>query len=932
MATPRDPGRTLYGRDDDLAVIGAFVDAAADSQGGVLTVIGDAGVGKSALLHAGAARAVDAGVRVLRAAGAEFEGDLRFAGLHQLLHPLLDRLTDLPGRHRDALTVALGFASGRAPARHTVTGATTALLRHASRTRPLLLAIDDLPVLDQASAEVLRSLDLAGTRIAMLTATRNDHGAWRGSAATRVHELGPLDHRSAVALLTDRFPALSPAVRGRLLAEARGNPLSLRELPAALDAAQRSGSAPLPHVLPLGRRLRAIFAARVADLPPAGLRLLLLAVLDGTGDLRALCSLLPDHVMTTALRDAREAGLIDLDRARTRLTFRHPLIRSAVVELSTAGEQRRAHEALARRIDGDEERRTWHLADAAVERDEHVADLLERLARRARGRGDVAGAVAALTRAATLSPDGRDRSRRAAAAAYLGTDTTGNLLDVPRLLEECRTPDDADATSLTTALAAAHHLLLSGNGDVDSAYRLLIKAVDAEPNQADTAHDVLREALYTLVWVGFYGARAELWEPLERVVARLSPTLHIPESLSLMTSCFGDPVHAALPDLARLDDAVGGLADADPVEVIRIGMAGKHVGRLKNCRPALQRLLEEGREGEHLTLTIHAMSLLSRHCYESGEWDRLAHLSEEGLRLSDRHGYRLLAQTFLHRQALLAATRGDTDRAEELADEITRFAAPRRVRLLLTLAAEIRTRAALARGEYEQAFRQATSVGPAGVLPHYQAPVLWLIPDLVEAAVLSGRHAEARAHVAALLRARVPAISDRSALVTRGAAAMVADDDRFVARFERALALPDAGTWPFDLARIRLFYGERLRRAKATQAAREQLDAALTTFTRLGAAPWAERARGELRASGLAAGQAGASPDIRLSPQQYEIARLAAAGLTNKQIAQRLHLSPRTVGTHLYQVFPKLDITSRAALRDALGKTAEPARIEPQEP
>ncbi|MFE4996467.1 AAA family ATPase [Streptomyces mirabilis] len=919
----------LYGRDHDLAVIAAFVDGAAEKGGGSLLVTGDAGVGKSALLHAAAARAVDGGVRVLRAAGAEFEGDLRFAGLHQILHPLLDGLADLSEQHRNALTVALGLASGQAPAQHAVTGATMALLRHASQARPLLLAIDDLPWLDRGSATVLRSLDLAATRIGMLAVTRDDHSARRGSGVTRVHELAPLDDQSAAALLTDRFPALPPEVRRRLLAEALGNPLTLQELPAALDAAQRSGSAPLPHVLPLSRRLQAVFTSRVAELPPSSQHLLLLAVLDGTGDLSTLRSLLPDHVVTEALRDAQEAGLIDLDRAMTRLDFRHPLIRSAVVELSTAGEQRRAHEVLARRPDGDEERRTWHLAHAAVEPDEQVAELLEQLARRARGRGDVVGAVAAFTRAAALSPDRRDRSRRAAAAAYLGTDATGNLLDVPRLLEACRPTHDADATSLTTTLATAHHLLLSGIGDVDSAYRLLIKAVDTGLSQADTPRDVLQEGLYTLAWISFFGARAELREPLERAVTRLTP--RAPESLALLLSCLGDPVHTSLPDLCRLDDAVGGIAAADPVEVVRIGMAGQYVGRLKTCRPALQRLLEEGREAEHVTLTIHAMNLLSRHCYESGEWDQLAHLSEEGLRLSRRHGYHLLAQTFLHHQALLAATRGDAARAEDLAHEITRFAAPRRIQLLLTLAAEIRTRAALGRGDYEAAFLQATSVSPAGVLPHFQGPTLWLIPDLVESAILSGRHTEAEAHVAALRRAQVPAISNRLALVTHGAAAMTADDDRFVAQFERALAQLGADTWPFDLARIRLFYGERLRRAKATQAARDQLNAALTTFTQLGASPWADRARSELRASGLAAVQAGASPDTRLSPQQDEIARLAAAGMTNKQIGQRLHLSPRTVGSHLYQVFPKLGITSRAALRDALQEASKPADAGPMD-
>ncbi|MFJ6569063.1 AAA family ATPase [Streptomyces sp. NPDC091292] len=919
VVPPAEPRRTLYGRDRDLAVVGAFIDSAATRGGGALLITGDAGVGKSALLRAAAERAGGGGVRVLRAAGAEFEGDLRFAGLHQILHPLLDGLADLPDHHRKALTVALGFASGQTPPQPSVTDATMALLRRASQARPLLLAIDDLPWLDQGSALVLRSLDLAETRIGLLAVTRDDHRAPRGSGDPRVHELAPLDDESAGQLLTDRFPALCPSVRRRLLAEALGNPLTLQELPAALDAAQRSGSVPLPHVLPLSRRLQAIFTSRVADLPPAGQHLLLLAVLDGTGELSALRSLLPDQVLAEALQRAQGTGLIDLDRTKTRLTFRHPLIRSAVMELSTAGEQRRAHEALARRPDVGEERRTWHLAHAAVEPDERVAGLLEQLARRSRGRGDIAGAVAALTRAAALSPDRRDRSRRAAAAAYFGTDATGNLLDVPRLLEAAWTTHDADATPLTTALAVAHHLLFSGNGDIDSAYGLLIKAVDTGLSQADTPSDTIEEGLYTLLWITYFGARADLREPLERAVTRLTP--RVPEPLALLMSCLGDPVHTALPDLRRLDDAVGGLAAADPVEVIRTAMAGQYVGRLKNCRPALRRLLREGRESEHVTLTIHAANLLSRHCYETGEWDEHARLSEEGLRLSRRHGYHLLAQTFLHHQALLAATRGDFGRAEALADEITRFAAPRRIQLLHTLAAEIRTRAALGRGDYEAAFLQATSVSPAGVLPHFQAPALWLIPDLVESAVLSGRQAEAEAHIAALHRAQVPALSGRLALLTHGAAAMTAADDRSVAEFDHALSLPDADAWPFDLARIQLFHGERLRRAKATQAAREQLNSAHATFTRLGASPWAERARSELRASGLAAVQAGASPDARLSPQQYEIARLAAAGMTNKQIGQRLHLSPRTVGSHLYQVFPKLGITSRAALRDALRKT-----------
>ncbi|MGW2153960.1 helix-turn-helix transcriptional regulator [Nonomuraea sp. NPDC001699] len=897
----------LHGRDRDLAAIGGFVEAAANRRGRSLMITGEPGVGKSAVLHAAATQAADSGFRVLRASGTSFEGDLPFAGLHQLLHPLLDELTRLPERHQVALTTALGLASGPAPQQRTVADATLVMLRHASRPRPLLLAIDDLPWLDSGSALVLRSLDLAGTRIGMLAVTRDAHR----TRAPRVHDLAPLDDRSASALLTDRFPDLPSPVRRRLLAEARGNPLILRELPTTLDADQLSGSAPLPRFLPLSQRLQAIFASRVADLTQTSRQMLLLAVLDGSREIAAFQSLLPGRVVAEALREAREAGLIDLDRATMRLTFRHPLIRSAVLDLSTAAEQRKVHEMLAARPDGDEDRRILHLAEAAIEPDEHVAYLLERLAHRTRERGDLAGAVAALTRAATLSPDRRDRSRRAAEAAYLGTDATGNLRDAPRLLEHLPATG-TDAASLMTAIATAQHLFFSGTGDVDGAHRPLAKAVDAGLIQPEIPREILHEGLYTLTWISGFGARPDLWTPLRLAVTQLAPP--VPDSLSLLISCFADP---APHDLSRLDDAITRLAAAGPVEVIRIGMAAQYVGRLEECRAALLRLLEERHADDHVTLSIHAMNLLSRHCYESGAWDQAAHLSEDGLRLSRRHGYHLLAQLFLHRQGMLAAVHGDTDQAGELADEITRFAAPRRLQLLRVLAAEVRTRAALVRGEYEAAFLHATSIAPAGALPRLQGPALCLVPDLVEAAVRSGHPTEAKAHVAALHQAHTAELSPRLALVTHGATAMISADDHF----EQALTLPEAAAWPFDLARIRLFYGERLRRAKATQSARDHLTAALATFTRLNAAPWAERARSELRATGFPTASTG---DTRLSPQQHEIATLAAAGMTNKQIAQRLNLSPRTVSTHLYQVFPKLGITSRASLRDALQHPENP--------
>jgi len=889
------------------------VNGAPDS-GGALLVVGAAGIGRSTVLRVAAERATARGAMVLRAAGVEQESELPFAGLHQVLHPVLDALPRLAERHRTVLSVALGMADGAAPPPSLVSEATRALCRQAAGTRPLLLVIDDFSWLDAHSGTVLASLPLARSRLGILAAARHDAGPAHRRGGMRVHRLEPLDDDAATALLADRFPDLSAPVRQRVLAEACGNPLALVELPSALRPAQRSGRFPLPELLPLTRRLQTAFGSRVVRLPPSARRLLLIAALDGAGELGTM---LPPPGATTAkdLRLAEEAGLIRVANAGTRLVFQHPLTRSAVGELSTAAERRRAHQALADRPATDPGRRAWHLAHASVGPDGRIAELLEQVARQARRRGDTADAVAALTRAATLSPDDRDRGRRLAAAAYLGAEVTGDLLDVPRLLEHAQ--PGPEKPPLSAVLAAAHHLVLSGDGEVDTAHGMLMAAVDGELESSAGPSDVLFDALYAVVWICFFAGRAELWQPLERAVRRLGPGA--PPSLALLISCFADPVGKALPALPRLDDAVDTLASGlDPLEVIRIGTASLYVGRLAGCRPALQAVLRDGRDGRNITLAIQAMSLLSRHCYESGEWADLARLSDEGLRLSGQHGYRLLRPTFLHRQALLAATRGDVGRAERLADEITRFAASRRIRVLLLLAAEVRTRAALAREEFEEAYLQATSVSGEGVLAAYEGTALWMILDLVEATVRTGRHSEAEAQVAALRRARLPEISDRLALMTAGAAAFAAGDETFVGLFEHALAMADAGSWPFEYARIQLFYGERLRRVKAQHLGRGQLAAALETFRQLGAEPWAERASSELRASGLPDARPPAAVGARLSPQQQEIATLAASGLTNKQIAERLHLSPRTVGTHLYQIFPKLGVTSRAALRDAL--------------
>jgi ATP/maltotriose-dependent transcriptional regulator MalT len=353
--------------------------------------------------------------------------------------------------------------------------------------------------------------------------------------------------------------------------------------------------------------------------------------------------------------------------------------------------------------------------------------------------------------------------------------------------------------------------------------------------------------------------------------------------------------------------------------VARVGLACLFVDRLTGCRSALWRILRAGRDGGAVTLSLHALSLLGLDHFMTGEWDAAQALAEEHVSLCRTHNYRLLELVGgVYLQAMLAAARGDDATARTLTGQMTGWAVPRRAGLIVRLAAQARTLSALTRGDFEAAYQSATTITPAGQLADHVPHALWLTLDLTDAAVRTGRHAEAVAHVAAVRQAGAAAFSPRQGLTTGGAAAIAAPHHEAVALFEQALSVAGADRWPFDRARIQLAFGERLRRTKATTDARADLTAALDTFQRLGAAPWTARAGGELRATGLTIGHLPDAGPGSLTPQQLQIATLAAAGLTNKQIGERLYLSPRTVATHLHQLFPKLGVTTRAALRDAL--------------
>ncbi len=641
----------FVGRDRDLSLLRTFMAAAED--GGALLLTGDAGVGKTALINELAAEARRRGVRVLRAAGTEFEAALSFAGLSQLLGPVLGRLNDLDEIDRRALRVSLGLIDGSASEEVAVAIATLRLLTAVAPAEPVLAVLDDVNWLDRASASVLAHVArrVGGTRIALIATMRTGERTPFERGGLDTYELEALSDAEAGALLQARFPSLTVQTRGRLLAEARGNPLALLELPIA-SIKRGATSGVLPRVLPLTERLERLFASRIDHLPASTRDVLLLAVLDGTGDLVVLG---PDGGGLEALAPAERARVAYVDDTTGRLAFHHPLVRSAIIERSTSAERRQAHQVLAGRRRDDPERLAWHLAEAAVEPDERVAALLQQVAHQHLRRGDAVAAIAELLRSAQLSPSGERRGVRLAEAAYLGATVNGDLAQVPQLLEQAR-GSDFDAGALAGAVAGAYYLL-NGDGEIDLAHRLLVGAIQNVPDFSDARNKQLHEALYNLLGVCFFGGRPELFAPLDAALARLDP--RPPELLEIVVRTFGDPVRGDAATFARLDRQIERLrTEPTPARAVRVARAAAYVDRLPGCRPALRRIVDMGRDGHAITAAIEALFLLGTDAYFSGQWQKLEALVGEGLPLCDEYGYRVLSWPGVFLRALVAAALG----------------------------------------------------------------------------------------------------------------------------------------------------------------------------------------------------------------------------------------------------------------------------------
>ncbi|MFF3672006.1 helix-turn-helix transcriptional regulator [Microtetraspora malaysiensis] len=914
----------LFGRHAELEQLSGFLDAAR-RHGDARLMWGDPGIGKSALLAAAAELAVTAGMRVLRASGSEFGADVSYSCLNQLFLPVEADIRRLPPELREALSVALGFGAGAPTDALLVCNAALLLVKGVAAEAPLALLVDDVQWIDRASAVVLGFVArrLQGIRAALLISART--GAVSSSAPRGLTEMvvQPLDRAAAGQLVDVHFPDMPVRIRKRLLDLAQGNPLALTELPSTLLGAPHPAVAH-SEVVPLSDRLQAMFAARIADLPESTRRMLLLATFEGTGDVRVLRAALADEAGLADLAPAERAQLVRVDDATARIAFRHPLIRSAIVAGSTHEERRTAHVALAGALTGDQERRAWHLAAAAVGPDETVAALLEDSAHRIMLRGDAFAAVAALIRAAELSVTSADRGRRLSEAAYIGAEASGAIDDAKTLLTDARRAAPDSTGSLHAANAAAF-LMLNGDGDLATAHQLLVGAIETAEHGYRAEDPALIEAMHTLMLLSWYGSAPEYWEPFYRALERLEP--RPPDVLSLASRTFPDPVRTGAAALANSQVILDTLTDeTDPTRIVRVGTASVYLDRLGDCRESSWRLVQQGREGGAPRRHLGALMHLCLDDYLVGRWDEAEELAREGQQVCDTSGFSFFAWYFLYNRAILAAGRGRFEEAYALADEITHWALPRGVTAAALFAQHPRTLAALGQGDFGAAFHHAAAMSPPGALASYVPHCMWVMLDLVEAAVRTGRMVEARAHVEAMRAADVGALSTRMTLIQAAAEFLVFDDDETKARLESLLSGHVAERWLWDASRVRLVLGERLRRGRSASQARRHLLVACAGFAAMAAGPWVERAQSELRAAGHRTAETSPGGPVALTAQELQIAELAASGLTNKQIAERLYLSHRTVGAHLYRIFPKLGVTSRAGLRDALSPDSEAPR------
>jgi DNA-binding CsgD family transcriptional regulator len=909
----------LCGRDSERSRIGALLDGARQSRSGVLVLRGEPGIGKTALLDDTRARAQD--MHVLTARGVEAEYELPFAGLHQLLRPALELLDQLPEPQAHALSGALGVRQPEAsPERFLVFAGALSLLSELADRRPVLCLVDDAQWLDQGSADALRFVArrLAAEGVVMLFGVRE--GGERTFDAPDLPSLAlvGLSPDDAADLLR-RAARVAPAasVCERLVGESGGNALALLELTATLTGAQLAGEEPLPEMLRLTSQVESLFVDQVRQLPEETQRVLLLAAADEQESLAVVtraCRVA--GIDPTALDAAEEGGFVTISGGL--LTFRHPLVRSAVYGAAGSGERRAAHRALADAYGDDPTRlddRAWHLAASVLGPDPEVIAALDEAAARAWHRSAHMASMRALERAVELAPDDPASAgrlvRASMCASVAGADE--RALQVARRAQTMPL-DPVQKVQVARVFGLAGLRVGRPQEGVAMMVEAVRGCIAAEP---DHALELALDVFWIANEADDAAAVGEVMALVDRAPAVGSGAgqfvLDLLGGLRQVSS--GDPEGAT-----ALRNAVAwGEQAEDPRHPFLAGIGAIALGDDDAAAALTRRAADLSRAQGWLGTLVTALGTLGFQSMWSHRFDTAEIAATEVLGFARELRWpnaEAVAHVILGHTA---AIRGDDEQAEELLGAAIAHARSVHHHIVAATAECGLAVLDMGRGRWTQALTRFTDL-PTGHMS--QVISRQSDPDHIEAAVRAGE------------RARAVEALDRFATWSESAdppwtrpwipacRALLADGDEATALYERAVAqIGDAR--PHDAARIHLLYGEHLRRMRRRTEAREHLRAALAGFEGLGSAPWADRASAELRATGETARKRDPSTVSQLTPQETLIARYVADGLSNKEVAARLFLSRRTVDYHLRNVYSKLNITSRMQLAGMpLGDTA----------
>jgi DNA-binding CsgD family transcriptional regulator len=894
----------LVGRGDECDRIDRLLDDARLGRSGVLLLHGQSGIGKTSLLDYALQRAQ--GVQVLQVAGAESEADLPYAGLHALLRPVVGLIDELPKTQARALKVALALVEPEEADRLAAYAGTLTLLAEAAEREPLLVLVDDAHWLDRASAEALvfSARRMAGESIAMLFAARDGDAAVFRAEGLPELAVGGLDRESALTLLRERWGArIRGDVAEQIVEATGGNPLALHDVPALLTSEELSGAQPLADPLPVSGEIEKSVRRALKEFQKKTRGALVAAA---AGDGRT-------GVAVDALAPAVEAGLVRL--RGDALVFRHPLVRSAVYHAATPAERRAAHMLLADAYTSEDEqdRRAWHLAAAADGPDEVAAASLEGAAERARARGGYASQARALERAAELSPEPDARARRlheAAVAAYWAGEPVQAIRMAEQALPLAADPLlHADVVHRLAVIADWHG---AWKDKIVPAETLEHEAERVEPSDPRRAAALLGVVLQRRFQALETGPALELAKRRAELCASLGGERHL-RALQDLARAYGLRGHAteAAATIERVmseGPSEGALAFATNIAEPLIWLEQYDTGRR-----LLTASIEEARgEGNAVRLMFELTNLALLELRTGGLTPALTHASEAA-ELAEHAGNDYFQACNLATLARIAAIRGESEECARRAERAAELAEQLHDRLVGSEARMAQAHLALVRGKPEEAVEllrpvaelaRANEVGEPSVLPY--------APDLIEALIRAGDLEAGRDELDRL--EQLAAATERVWAQAAAARyrAFLAGEGELDDAFGAALALHDGSG--FERARTELCYGERLRRARRRVDAREQLRAALDVFDSLQAAPWAERTRAELKATGESIPRRDPTAPEMLTPQELQIAAQVAEGKTNREVGAALFLSPKTVEYHLTHIYRKLDLHSRAEL------------------